>query len=62
MMLQFWENPGGIANLVSLIELDRDGWMMNYTTGNIWEVTSPDEKVTLSFMIEMHGMAMIETV
>ena len=36
MMLQFWENPGGIANLVSLIELERDGWTVNYTTGNIW--------------------------
>ena len=24
-MLQFWENPDGIANLVSLIELVKDG-------------------------------------
>jgi hypothetical protein len=56
MMLQFWENPGGIANLVSLIELERDGWTVNYTTGNIWEVTSPGENVTLSFMIETQGV------
>eukprot|EP00804_Cyclotella_cryptica_P001980 CCRYP_007408-RA/>CCRYP_007408-RA protein AED:0.36 eAED:0.34 QI:0/0/0/1/0/0/3/0/377 len=46
-MLQFWENPGGIANIISLIELERDGW---------GEVTSPDGEVTSKFLIEKDGV------
>ena len=55
-MIQFWENPDGIANLVLLIELERDGWYIQYQTGNIWEATSQDGKITLRFMVEKDGM------
>ena len=56
IMLQFCENLHGIANLVSLIELEKDGWSIQYQTGNIWEATSQDGKITLRFMVEKNGM------
>jgi hypothetical protein len=57
-MLQFWENPGGIANLVSLVELEKNGWVAEYRTGNVWEGTSPDGKITLKFLNEKKGVGM----
>lgn len=49
-MLQFWENLDGIANLVSLIEVEKKGWTVTYCTESIWEVTSPYGQVTLRFL------------
>ena len=55
-MLQFWENPDGIVNLVLLVELEKNGWTAEYRTGNVWEVTSPDGKITLKFLNEKKGI------
>ena len=55
-LFQFWENPDGIANLLSLVELENNGWIIKYETGNIWAATSPDGQVTINFLIEEAGV------
>jgi predicted Fe-S protein YdhL (DUF1289 family) len=42
--LQFWENEEGIANLLSMPQLEKSGWKLDYTDG-VWKAYSPNGKV-----------------
>jgi hypothetical protein len=42
--LKFWENEDGIANLLSIPQLESAGWKLDYTDG-IWTAFSPNGKV-----------------
>ena len=39
--LHMWIAKEGIANLISLPQLERDGWDIEYKTGRTWNVCSP---------------------
>ena len=73
---EFWLNSQGIANLLSIPQLERDGYEINYNTKRDWVVTTPSGELivfkrdtgvcTGMPYIDMHehheGFAMIETV
>ena len=42
--LDMWLNGGGIANLISIPQLERDGYTVTYTTNKSWVVYTPDGK------------------
>eukprot|EP00957_Ditylum_brightwellii_P042554 3222072-Ditylum_brightwellii.AAC.1 len=40
----FWLNEKGIANLLSIPQLEKDGYTINYNTKRNWVVTTPSGK------------------
>ena len=48
---EFWLNDTGIANLLSVPELEKQGCLLKYTTGKHWEVFTPQGRV-LTFYLD----------
>jgi hypothetical protein len=42
--------------LLSLVELENNGWVVKYETGNVWIATSQDAQVTINFFVEETGV------
>eukprot|EP00957_Ditylum_brightwellii_P022656 1708533-Ditylum_brightwellii.AAC.1 len=40
----FWLNKKGIANLLSILQLEKDGYTIDYNTKRNWVVTTPSGK------------------
>ena len=43
----FWLNEQGIANLISIPQLQKDGYIIDYNTKRDWVVTKPEVKTLL---------------
>ena len=43
----FWLNEQGIANLLSIPQLEKYGYVINYTTNRDWVVTTPERKTVM---------------
>ena len=53
--MEFWYNPGGIANLLSIPALEASGYTIDYKTKRgTWLVTSPEGKV-ITFNTDVGG-------
>jgi len=46
---KMWFNPNGIANLLSLPQLEEEGWVVSYHTKNDWVLTDPTGEIKLTF-------------
>ena len=46
-MWNFWLNERGIANLLSIPQLEKDGYVIDYNSKRYWAVTTPEGKVLL---------------
>ena len=45
-MWEFWLNKKGITNLLSVPQIEKDGFIIDYNTNHDWVVTTPtDEKL-----------------
>ena len=53
--IEFWYGRNGIANILSVPQLERDGYNLTYTTGGTWVVVTPDGK-TIDFKRESGGV------
>ena len=40
--IPFWLNDTGIANLLSIPQLEKAGWIIDYHTGGVWTAESPE--------------------
>ena len=49
----FWLNEQGIANLLSIPQLEKDGYTIDYNTKRDWVVTTPEGKC---FFLKETGM------
>ena len=45
----FWVNDGGIANFLSIPQLEQDGYKVKYKSGGDWEVLLPDQETVIKF-------------